>query len=135
MNREQFNKLVAETAAQTTDLIVRKGGEYANDEEVLANFMGQAKRLGLTPLQTWAVYFGKHIDAIESYNRRVMGVLTTLPKPSVTGALSVRSLAASLSIVDEKLSEPIEGRFHDAINYLHLGLAILKQAREGGFDE
>lgn len=36
-------------------------------------------------------------------------------------------LPAALEEVNDSLSEPIEGRFHDIINYCILGLAILKE--------
>lgn len=67
--------------------------------DVLHNFKGVAERLGLTPLQVWGVYFLKHIDAITSYAKS-----DTIPQ-----------------------AEPLDGRFADAINYLKLGYALVKE--------
>ena len=73
-----------------------------NKTDVLTNFKSVAERLNLTPLQVWSVYFLKHIDAITSY------------------AQNVRTPQA----------ESIDSRFYDAINYLKLGFALLKE-KEG----
>ena len=40
-------------------------------------------------------------------------------------------LPEAMQNIDAKLSEPIEGRFHDVINYCYLGLALIKETREG----
>ena len=77
------------------------GGSHAHDPKSrLANFYKNAERLGITPFQSWANYFFKHIDAIETYIKK--------------GAVE---------------SEPIEGRFHDAVNYLLLGYMLIKYER------
>jgi hypothetical protein len=67
------------------------------NEDVLYNFKSVAQRAGITPMQAWAVYFNKHIDAINT-----MAKDPTLPQ-----------------------AEAIIGRFADAINYLQLGYALL----------
>ena len=67
-----------------------KGPDYAGkDEEVNRNFFQVANRLGVDQYRVWGVYFFKHVMAIETWLR--------------SGAL---------------LSEPLEGRIVDAINYL-----------------
>lgn len=43
-----------------------KGKAYSGDGDVLANFKRNAERLGLSRFQVWAVYFNKHIDAINN---------------------------------------------------------------------
>lgn len=65
--------------------------------DVLHNFKAVAARVGITPMQVWAVYFLKHVDAI------------------VTAARSP----------DTPQAESLDGRFADAINYLQLGHALI----------
>lgn len=116
MNQEQFTKLINLTCEQTSDLLIRKGAEYASDADRLANFKNNAERLGMTPLQVWSVYAGKHIDGIQSYMKKIHGV-------------GASEMSINLQVIDDKLSEPIEGRFHDLINYCYLGLAILHEIK------
>jgi hypothetical protein len=75
-----------------------KGNDYASGDDRLANFKRLAARLGLSPIQVWAVYFVKPIDAILEYAK--------------AGKVS---------------SEPIRGRFAVARNYLDLGLALIEE--------
>ena len=87
-------------------LQVIKGGEYAKDLDRLDNFRSAATALDL-PMETiWLIYFNKHIDAIKTYVRDVQHGNADRPR-----------------------SEPIEGRFLDAIVYLTLGLAILDEKK------
>ena len=73
-------------------------------DDVLRNFKSVAERIGVTPMQVWAVYFLKHIDAISA-------------------------LAKSEAIPQ---AEAIEGRFADALNYLDLGYALYKEKQNIG---
>lgn len=75
------------------------GGRRAHGK--LANFYAVAERAGLSPLKVWAVYFGKHLDAIDTFVRQ--------------GALA---------------SEPIEGRICDAINYLLILAKLIEYERD-----
>jgi len=97
MNQKDFDNVVEgvlDLAKKTRD---EKGRDYAGIEDVLGNFKKRAERLGLSPLKVWGLYFGKHIDAIETF------------------------------VKTEKLaSEPIEMRIVDAINYLLLGYALVQ---------
>jgi hypothetical protein len=76
---------------------------YTNgNKDVLTNFKRIGKRLNLDPLKVWAVYFNKHVDAINTY-------------------------------CDNRLeAEPIDTRFADALNYLYLGIALIKEETENG---
>jgi hypothetical protein len=90
----------------------KRPGYTGGSEDVLANFKRVAERTGLTPLQVWAVYFLKHIDAITSI----------VTKPHLP------------------ISEAPLGRFGDAMNYLELGWALYneeagKQGRATGAQE
>lgn len=109
MNQEQFSKVVADILHASAGLLVSKGDEYASDTDRLSNFKRGAEILGMRPLDVWAVYFNKHIDGINSYVKRTK--------------------TEHYTDVDAKLSEPIEGRFEDAINYLLLGVALLLEMR------
>lgn len=102
MTPERFAELWDAALEKVTELAVNKGGEYAPGEDRLSNFKGNAERLDLTPLDVWAVYAGKHWDAIQTYVRdQRLGV----SRPRMEG---------------------IEGRFHDLIVYAVLGLALVE---------
>lgn len=89
-------------------LLTQKGADYEvkaltakeqadRDRQRVSNFYAEAASLGLTPFQVLGVYFHKHLRAIDKY-------------------LATGSVA----------SEPIEGRIHDAINYLLLLFKLIK---------
>lgn len=103
MSPADFDKLVDATIADIKKLIQVKGGEYAEDAERFENFIRNGKRLGLNRMTIWAVYFNKHVDAINSY----------------IGGLEKGKIRES--------SEPIQGRFKDAIVYLLLGLGMVEE--------
>jgi hypothetical protein len=104
----EFNKLRDGTYVQLVQLRDVKGGEYALDDDVLANFKRNAAALGLEPETVWAVYAGKHWDAIQTFVRDTQ-----------TGKERVRS-------------EPIIGRVYDLMVYLQLMVAML-EARASSF--
>lgn len=92
MTSQDFQEL-RERAAMRRDMVMKpKGVDYqTGDGDRLGNFKATALRLGLDPLQVWAVYFSKHLDALFSFVR------------------------------EQKLeSEPITGRIDDCVNYLEL---------------
>lgn len=106
MNIDDFNVLVEETIAKTADLLVVKGGEYANSQDRLANFKRGADLTGATPLQVCLIYLSKHYDSIATYIRD-----------------------ESFGI-ERPRSEPIEGRIDDMINYCFLMKGLIKDARQ-----
>jgi hypothetical protein len=67
MNRSQFQVLIDEEFQTISNLNNTKGKDYAGDEDALSNFKRHAEALDLTPEQVWAVYAGKHWDAIQTY--------------------------------------------------------------------
>lgn len=101
MDRKTFlEKIVDPTLAEAKRILVGKGDEYSNAQEVTTNFRRNAEKLGLSVYSVHAVYMGKHLDSIERYIReRQAG---NWPK----------------------MEEPIQGRVVDVINYLLLFLAI-----------
>ena len=98
MRKLDFEDLVKAARVRQDGLLTVKGADYTrHDPDRLSNFKNNAKGIGLTPEQVWAVYFMKHIDAIMSYVK--------------TGKLE---------------SEALTGRLDDAINYLYLFEALVK---------
>jgi len=109
MNQEEFTEVIDTILKNSAGLLVSKGAEYSSNADRLSNFKRGAEILGLRPLDVWAVYFNKHIDSINSYVRR--------------------TACDSMANVDNQLSEPIDGRFEDSINYLLLGMALILETR------
>jgi hypothetical protein len=103
MNRTDFEKLARETIESTAQLLITKGAEYAGDADRLANFKRGAGLIGVTPLQVALIYASKHFDAISTYVRN-----------DAQGKMQI-------------LSEPIEGRFDDLINYCILMKALVAE--------
>jgi hypothetical protein len=100
----QWDQLLADQIASIHQLSALKGGEYAGDEDRLANFRRNALALGLKMEQVWAVYTAKHWDAVMQYI-----------KDQATGKSRERL-------------EPIDGRVDDLIVYLILFKAILRES-------
>ena len=94
--RQDFNKILDTLFAQVKDMNLKKGNDYAGNEDVLRNFKENAERIGITKEVVWAVYFNKHYDALMTF------------------------------IKDGELkSEPVEGRVLDMIVYLCLFYGML----------
>lgn len=81
------------------EIMDAKQPEYTQKNiDVLNNFKSTAESIGIEPMEVWAVFFNKHIQAI----------LTHAGDPNMHQA------------------EPIETRYADAINYLLLGFSLLQ---------
>lgn len=87
---------------QELEIAQSKGAAYAGNGDVLENFKRNAKALGLSPYQIWAVYFNKHMDAINN------AIKATPDQP-----------------VDH--SEGLQGRILDARTYLGLLSCLLQE--------
>lgn len=153
MNKDRFNEIVDKTIKDTGELLVKKNAEYASSTDVLANFKRNAERNGQTVLECWQVYWNKHIDAIHSYILRVkeravhyaLLDVVALDKEAMKaddGVMRHRAtdpkwfqervayhLSMAIRTIDAELSESIEGRFDDNINYSILCKAILEELR------
>lgn len=105
---EDFDVLVNNTVQKIFELAEKKGGEYAGDEDRLANFRRNAEALGLSMEDIWSVYSAKHWDAIMQY---------------------VKDLRNG---VERERMEPIEGRAQDLIVYLLLFLAMTDERNYNG---
>jgi hypothetical protein len=102
---EHFNKLAELTFDEIRKLWKLKGGEYSGDDNRLENFVRNATALGVEPELIWAVYAGKHWDAIQQYCKDVS------------------------SGKERERLEAIEGRFDDLIAYVMLGKAMVLARR------
>lgn len=98
-----FNEIVDSTIIEMRKLIEHKGSEYSGDVDRLANFRRNGERLALPMESIWAVYAGKHIDAVFQYVQDIQ-----------TGKTRTRL-------------EGIEGRVDDIIVYMLLFKAIIKE--------
>lgn len=102
-SHERFALLVEQTVATIHKLSALKGGEYAGDDDRLANFRRNATALDL-PMETiWAIYCTKHWDAVMQYVKDLNG-----------GKDRVRL-------------EPISGRLDDIIVYCILFKAMIEE--------
>lgn len=103
MKKADFQNLITEQFTALQTLTATKGEEYAGagSEDQHANFHRQAEKLGIPAEKVLMVYLSKHQDAIDNYIR--------------TGVV---------------LSEPIEGRIDDAILYLLLLKALIRDRVE-----
>ena len=101
MTSQDFQEL-RERASMRRDAVMKpKGIDYqTGDGDRLGNFKVVGARLGLSPLEVWAVYFSKHLDAVFSYVRN--------------GKVE---------------SEPITGRLDDCVNYLELVEGLIEDLK------
>lgn len=99
MDNKQFNQLIADMRIKQDTILKTKGADYTRQNaDKLNNFKRLAADLNIHPMIVWAIYAGKHWDAIMSAVK--------------TGKTE---------------SEPLEGRFIDLQNYLYLGLALYQE--------
>lgn len=98
MTQKEFIETKKYILEKALDIMNAKQPEYTNKSiDVLHNFKSTAESIGITPMEVWAVFFNKHIQAILSH----------AGDPYMHQA------------------EPIDSRYADAINYLFLGFAML----------
>lgn len=106
--RKRMSLLINETITTIHKLRDLKGGEYAGDDDALANFRRNGLALGMSMEAVWAVYAAKHWDALQQYVKDINA-----------GTTRVRM-------------EPIEGRIDDLIVYLMLFKGICDEAKTKG---
>lgn len=105
-SHKQWAELLAKTIKQIEHLSVAKGGEYAGDDDRLANFRRNAEAAGCSMELCWRIYAGKHWDAVSQFIKDLQ-----------TGK-------------ERERSEPIQGRLDDLIVYLVLMKAIMEERDE-----
>lgn len=108
MRNEEFKKMMEHTFATVIEISNLKGGDYAGHEQAEnehANFDRLSKELQIPPEKVLMVYLTKHLDSIKTWVNR----LDTEYTPS----------------------EPMDGRFVDAILYLLLLQGMHHRRRSG----
>lgn len=115
MKQKQFEQELAEVIQECTSMLTKKGREYQATEidgiEVFQNFINVGNTLGLNKEDVLFVYFEKHIHSISKF------------------LMDLRS-GKSLSEIENNMTEPINGRIVDAINYLLLLNSMINERRE-----
>jgi hypothetical protein len=97
LTQKDYDSLSEKLIGLASSIENAKRPEYTNNSvDVLRNFKQCGVEAGVSAEQAWIVYAKKHWDAIR----------TNMMNPN------------------QNLSEPIEGRFADLINYLKLGYAL-----------
>jgi hypothetical protein len=84
-SHERFNNLLAETVQELQKLASLKGGEYAGDDDRLANFRRNAANLDLRMESVWAVYAAKHWDALMQYVKDLQSGKNRMRLESIAG--------------------------------------------------
>jgi hypothetical protein len=115
MKTHKFEESIEALFGKCKDTLCAKGREYQNtkvdNSNVFANFERGAEDLDLMREEILWIFFAKHRDSISKF-------IKDLKKSDV-------------STVEENLTEPIEGRIMDAINYLFLLNAMIEARKEG----
>lgn len=102
MTKNKYKRLRSDLLELSESIMNDKQPEYTNNNaDILNNFKTTAEALKITPIEVWAVFFHKHTQSI------------------MTHAQNSKT----------KMSEPIESRYADLINYLTLGLAIIQDGK------
>ena len=115
MNTEQFDKEINEIFEECRNILVNKGREYqSTDKEgsnVFANFERISENVGVNRETALWIYFSKHRDSIATF---------------------IRDLEKGTPIdeIEKNLTEPINGRIFDAINYLLLLNSMINDRRK-----
>lgn len=102
-NHKEWEEILSSTIESIKKLATIKGGEYAGDDDRLANFRRNALALGVKMETVWAIYYNKHHDSVMQY---IQDLATGKERPR---------------------SEPMEGRVDDMLVYLLLFKMILAE--------
>ena len=104
MKTDKFNAIVHELDSHAQETMNKKGPEYTQESaDVLNNFKATAKRIGISPLKVWSIFFDKQVQSIMSH----------VNNPHLDKA------------------ESLESRFADVINYCRLGHALFTERESG----
>lgn len=104
MTFKEFDSFQQEIFRLSAKMRDEKGKEYANAQDRFANFRRIESRLGIEDYLTGWVYLTKHLDSIEHYLKNKC---------------------------QSDLTEPILGRFVDAITYLTLIAGMVEEYKAG----
>ena len=108
MNRLDFETITTELLEKTKEIRTHKGNEYSNNADVFKSF-NDLSTASCTRYDVLRIFLAKHISAINT------------ACASLNGSVDAQTL--------EGLSEPIEGRISDAINYLLLLHGMLQEIK------
>lgn len=123
MNFHTFEKMVLNPVLdQIRSVLGAKGKEYARSPDRFANFKRHATE-HRSPLSVLEIYKAKHQDSIKYFLDRHEAIL-------LDKNLSDLETARKIVELHQSLSEPIEGRFIDDINYSILALGLIREYRE-----
>ena len=64
MKADRFNEIFAETIQRSESVLVRKAGEYADDEDRLHNFKKTAALTGQSQREALAGFMAKHVVSV-----------------------------------------------------------------------
>jgi len=106
MKKSEFRKVVSDTFNEILHLADTKGEEYSSSPDQFANFRSLAGELDLTMEKVLMVYLAKHLQSVKAF---------------------IKDTPRSYKV---EMSEPIEGRVDDAIHYLLLLKAMIKEGRD-----
>lgn len=113
MTNDKFEALIKELFDDCINTLCAKGREYQSTTKdgvnVFANFERAAGDLNLLREDVLWVYFSKHRDSISKFIKDLHN--------------------KSFEEIDKNLTEPIEGRIMDAINYLLILYGMVKDHR------
>lgn len=100
MNWNEHKRLFDKMIDEETDLLYKKGLEYAGDTDSLGNFK-DCDDIGIDPKQKLWIFLSKHLSSIKSYIKNGT----------------------------EYSTESIEGRINDARNYLALLYMLIQEEK------
>ena len=66
MTLQERSELFEDICRDCQSILNGKGEDYAGNDDANRNFKQVGYTLGLTQFQTWAVYFNKHVDAVNN---------------------------------------------------------------------
>lgn len=118
MNKTVFDQQVNASLESCKNILINKGREYQSNADekninVFANFERGANLVGVNRETVLFIYLTKHWDSICTFMRDLQS-------------------GKSIAEIESKLSEPINGRFIDAINYLLILNSMINDKRDAG---
>ena len=117
MEHEKFNKLLKEILNRTTDTLASKSAEYASDSDKLHNFKRAGAMEQCSPEKALIGMWAKHIISI-------LDIVDELDSKCGTNQYCFPSFEP------EEFVGTVEEKIGDAINYLILLEALIKERKE-----
>jgi hypothetical protein len=111
MTNQMFVAETEEFFKSCINIMNTKGAEYSGSDDKFANFKRLAAMQGLPIESIWLTYFTKHFDSLVSFVKK-------------------RNQGKTVAEIEVGLSEPIDGRILDMINYLAILRGMIVEERE-----